>query len=1025
MAMLALSLLLSAAALGAQNGAALADSYKKLLPEARAYESDLGVRPSRWETPLTEGGIEWVLDHPLDLAIGLHSLDQSFNGSLDSEALLSSAGRLVGQNEAANPPEKPLPLQCDGLDPSLRAPLEKLVAALALAKADVTRSIAGLDNLQRERLDAVFGGVLINDPFQRVDASLFDDAAKFDRASALQAAQEAAAGVEEALPELRANASAAPKAKLRCTSSAGDVLLGTTGDDSYAPEELSSSLLVVDFGGSNHYLGGAAVAGAGDVRVVIDLGSGASVQSEGATAGSGRFGLGLFYSMGAGTTTIKGGDFSAGAGLFGVGGAFIAGPSVVDTLSYGQGAGAFGAGLLELRGPATATARYGAEGFGFTRGEGIFLARQAVDARCGLYFPDPREDLAWESLCQGVGFGPRAFAGGGWGVARLDGDGSRLEASYFAQGAGYWHGLGALLVHGNRTFLKARRYSQGTGVHTAVGALELYGDGIETVNWGVGPGFGWDYGIGWLDADGHGQRLRSDWAAGRADLNSRSFVHIGGDSAVLSLHDLGTGSYARAGAGYSLVDIEGPGHRLQASDMTLPVRTVDDDALNPWAVIWDPSDLALDPTIRTSTVSWPTGDRQTAAKREGVELDERLARVDTMPAPQRVAELLFIVSRFGLAGDAVGRAIQKLEQTPEGEASALVAALSPERFDELMWIRVLTSALGRPAAQSAAGQILSATGLRRALLVGLLGSGPIDLALDPALAELRSDDWRVRKQAAGVVGSLFDVSRTQEPGRLAFLSDSLDLLSGSLKDSDFYAKAGDQHLTDLYAALALTGHLTVPYRVALLEKAGSPFDSVKPEALQLYAKLLRAFQADAVQALKNELSNADLRRRSARAALADAAHDAEPEVAAAALLSLARIGSAEDLPILRDALQAPTSLERDAAAYGLALLGKPAGSVIDNAFTSGSVSQAEQAVLAGAQSTDADVMLQTLKKGLADPRVEIRRMALASLSVVQTPLLPKRALLVVDLQRVSRSDPAAGLQTSAAQWLRRIAPQLQ
>lgn len=1020
--MLLPALLLACASVRADEAAPEVEAFKSLLPEVRAYESDLGVRPQRWDTPLTEGGIEWVLDHPLDLAVGLHSLDVSFNDSLDSEALFTSAGRLVGHVQPQTPPPAPATLDCPGLAPQLRPALEKLVASLAAAKKDVAASIAGLDPIKRARLESALGAVLVNQPLDELDAQLFGDADGFDRSAALRAAIEAAGAVEQALPDLRANAGAAPKTKLRCGSPAGDVLLGTTGDDQYLPDELETSALVVDFGGANRYAGPAAAAGPGQLRVVLDLGSGASFESKGPAAGSGRFGVGLLYSLGAGTTTIKAGDYSAGAGFFGVGGAFIGGPAQVDTLSFGQGAGAFGVGLLELRGTSRLSARFAAEGFGFTRGVGLFLARQTTDARCGLYFPDPREDLAWLSLCQGVGYGPRAYAGGGWGVARVDGAGSRLQASYFAQGAGYWHGLGTLLVDGANTSLQARRYSQGTGVHTAVGALELHADGVSTVNWGVGPGFGWDYGIGWLDAVGRGQKLRADWAAGRADLNSRSFVRIAGDSAQLELHDLGIGSYQRGAAGYSLVDIEGSGHRLREPLLGKPAP-VDDYALSPWGALWAPQSLTLDPTMPLDNVVWPTGDRQSFAKKEAAELDRRLARVDAMAPAQRASALLFIVSQFGLAPEAVGRAVEKLAQTPEAEAAALVSNVAPERFDELLWIRILACALGRPAGQAAAAAIGQASGLKRALLVGLLGTSPIDTALDPALAELRSSDWRVRKQAAAVIGSLLDSSRGEEPGRLAFLSDSLDVLNGG-DEGAFLAKAGVKRLSDLYAALALAGRLSVPYRLSLLEKAGTPFDNVNPDALKLYVKLLRAFQDDAKKALSAELDAARTRKPAARAALIDAAHDPDPEVAATALLALGRIGDPDDAPALQAALQAPTTLEREAGASALAAMGPAGARAIADAFAAGSTPVRELAVVAAAQSSDPDVMIKVLKEALLDPKVEVRRLALASLSAVPAPLHPKRRELVVDLQRVAGSDPAPALRAAAKARLGEIAPEL-
>ena len=55
--------------------------------------------------------------------------------------------------------------------------------------------------------------------------------------------------------------------------------------------------------------------------------------------------------------------------------------------------------------------------------------------------PDPHEAVGATSFCQGVGLGPRAFAGRR-GAASVDGNGLDLRASYMAQGMGYWRALG-------------------------------------------------------------------------------------------------------------------------------------------------------------------------------------------------------------------------------------------------------------------------------------------------------------------------------------------------------------------------------------------------------------------------------------------------------------------------------------------------------------------------------------------------------------------------------------------------------
>ena len=93
-------------------------------------------------------------------------------------------------------------------------------------------------------------------------------------------------------------------------------------------------------------------------------------------------------------------------------------------------------------------------------------------------------------MCQGVAFGNRAYAGGGVGIALINGNNNLIKGSYFSQGSGYFHALGIFRVRGNGNVMQARRYDLGSGVHYAFGHFQLFGDHNRVLNWGVGPATG-------------------------------------------------------------------------------------------------------------------------------------------------------------------------------------------------------------------------------------------------------------------------------------------------------------------------------------------------------------------------------------------------------------------------------------------------------------------------------------------------------------------------------------------------------
>jgi len=182
----------------------------------------------------------------------------------------------------------------------------------------------------------------------------------------------------------------------------------------------------------------------------------------------------------------------------------------------GQAIGGLGI-LLDRAGKDDYHAAMWAQGFGGPLGFGVLDDLEGDDHYyCGgqwrdSYYP---ETPGYECWGQGVGAGLRGVADGGIGVI-LDGAGNDVyEYDYFAQGGGYWLGMGFARDFGGndqrigstrqeydgspRTQSVFGRFTCGFGCHYALGFCfddagnDTYGGTI------MGLGFAWDCSIGYL-----------------------------------------------------------------------------------------------------------------------------------------------------------------------------------------------------------------------------------------------------------------------------------------------------------------------------------------------------------------------------------------------------------------------------------------------------------------------------------------------------------------------------------------------
>jgi len=986
-----------------------------LLSSLRAGTTDFSLRPERWTTRGETPAIEAVLREPLSGPAAIDALGARLKTADGAAGMISAGFDELGVTPAA--PALPGPVAATPGVPADVAPaVATLVARLIAARADLRRAVDSLTPEERARALRAADSALDEDPVDDPRAENFDAALRYDLPRLAAAGLAAARAADESAAAF-ARAAPGPAFSTSWESEIGTVLV-SSGDAELGAEELARAGLIVRLGGRTRYAGPAAAAGEGEVRVVIDVGGPATLASDGSAGGSGRFGIGLLYLLGSGPHAVSAGTDSLGAARFGVGAAVVAGNrTLLSARELSEGAAMFGVGVLDTRGDGAELKETRAgQGFGATRGAGLWRHRGAdLDASCGFSVVDAHEPLGSVSEGQGAGLGPRAFAAGGVGAAYVSGIRARLNASYFAQGAGYWHGLGALYVRGDDARLQARRYALGAGVHAAVGALDVQGRGARVAGWGGAFALGWDYGVGLARVVGDAARVRVDWSAARGDLGGRALAWVEGDRDELALDGVASGNFLRAEAGYGLAVIRGAGARLRAPALASPARIAGPAVLrvDPWGAALIDGEAELDPGLSLPDAVWTPATKDARAKRES----GAAARPAAPPAQDerlaRARALLRAASADILDPRPAESAALGLTELADDDAPALARALDRDRYDELLWARLAAAGLGPAAARAAAEEAGSAQGERRAALLDWLRFGRAEEALPPLEAALRDPDWRARRQAALVLGALFGVEGGEEPGRRRLLREAAAATATP-------ESLGRRRLPDLYAALALGGATPAELRARLLAAAGSPFDAVSADAVRVFIAALAAAPARAAALAREEYEAARLAPRAAED-LRRAAEDPDDEVASAALQSLGFLGFDADAARLAAGLSADGAARRDAAASGLAQLGRAAAPALARALSATDARTRALAALAAAQSWDASVF-NLLGRALEDADAGVRAAAVAGIGAEQNTMGSGLRRLRPALERLAGEDADPGVRAAAALAAARLPP---
>jgi len=850
---------------------------EKAVAGVRATRADIAIRPDRWDTPFGLASVDMLLRDPFKMGSVSEEQAAALSGMVNSADLLRQAVDWLG-----------LPVSEAPLLPATHDPVQDLFRAISQAQPLLDRAVHSLTPENRKKALDAWEDMLRNNEGTADLEFAVQASTSFDQASLIQAAYNVARAVDRALPLLERS-----------------------------PHPVDNPELLIRYGKSHTYQRPVAAAGEKQIRVVIDFAEEVTIDTASApSAGSGIFGIGLLYLPNArGTKILRGGDFSQGAGLFGVGGVFVQGSSATFTCgNAGQGAGLFGIGLFSADIPANAAYQidFGGQGAGFTRGAGIFIHHGSqADIRGGLTYPDPREELGFTSFCQGVGYGPRAYAAGGVGLALVQGDHNHIESSYFAQGSGYWLGFGGFFVLGDENAIQARRYDQGAGIHTAAGAMLLRGNKNTLMNWAVGPAYGWDYGVGYFALEGNENTAQASWGSGHGDINGHALADISGDKNTLALPAFGSGAISRNAPSYGVVSVSGESNQI------IPVSS-------PWGIQQISSSTILKDTFDLTKPEWPTVPKRAESKeKEKTELSGKMARAEKEPASDRIGDWLFVAAYFGLDQEVPAQARDRLWTLTTPELPAFIERVTPERFDEYLYARSILAAYAALSTNALHDQFISAQGTRKMMLLSLMSYGAPKDFVSVVQASLNDPDWRIRRAALGVLGYWFDQEEGRTPGRLTIIR---------MHDKTIRAQTSEKYIADLFALLALKPDLPITDRLTVAHAQKDLPEALATATWQVYADVLLKNKKFYDQAFRAELEAAKQFQRQLLPLVTDRLHDPDPEVVQAALITLGQWDTDGAADTIRPFLGDDKAYIREGAATALSKMGRAGKRALEKAL---------------------------------------------------------------------------------------------
>lgn len=1018
-----------------------------ILPKLRIRSSDLTTFP-RWKYAHTLSSVETILKFPVRAPIQVAEWNESLTLDHTPKALALFISQQLSSGKMTPPPPSVASAypELAKLPTELKNPVQNLLRAIETASPLVKKSVSALAYEDRKKileeydfLERAGGATKLRTP--RIRKETFKILESWDQNAMVQASAVLLAAMDLEIPEIEkaaANFSTATvKAALpiKFKTAAGDVWITGKGDENFDLADLDSTAFYLKLGGNSHYEGRPMRQMNGQVRIGIDFSQNITVVSSETKAGfaAGIFGIDLFaMPNSSGTKTITTGSYAQGFGLCGTGGLFVKGNGTFIGTRYIQGVGIFGLGAFTNDQGTEARYRtqlYG-QGVGFTRGIGLFI-HQGSNAilQAGLVDPDPREPLGATSLSQGVGYGPRGYAGGGLGLCLLRGDGISVESSYFAQGAGYWRAAGSFYLQGNSSRIKARRYDQGSGVHSAAGFFMLKGNDNKVVNWGVGPAYGWDASIGWAISYGDRNAFQTEWGAATASLGaSRSFSVFSGNDNQIDLPGLAGGQYIRDASDHAVSVLEGTGHKLKAAAVKSAPTVSGFLYTSPWGVI-SVSSATLVKDFPLEKQTWERLPQEAVSGGTSVNLEQVISAAEALPARDKVEQWLQVAACFSTDKVQPKRALAKLLALKPDELPYLLAALDMADVDGMIQIKTASSIWGDAFFNRIAEEYKQETAPdRKALLLSMYTVSKIGVAVPLLFRTLQTEpNAKLQSTAVRVLGALFNSNRGNISGRIYILQ----LLAKYLKSPSDNAKDElIQELTNIpYADAAgiltcAAGSWPAFDRTKVLESA--PADITSPMDANGITKILNLLLDRPEESLKNvrgELLDAQKLSGPLRDNLYTILKKSrpkgqldlrlEPEIEGLmqdVLTAYGKIGEEGDLERIAVYLEHSSGKLAEAAAISAARIGGAGKTTLENASQSLDMNVRKNAVAAISETSDRNVF-RLFEKALSDENPEIQQVALSAIERTQRPLNGEKEKLKEKILRSGWKKKSAQAET--------------
>lgn len=300
----------------------------------------------------------------------------------------------------------------------------------------------------------------------------------------------------------------------------GQIIFAGRADNSRLANDI---LFLADLGGNDFYGFGERTNRPGAPQLIIDYAGDDRYEAAGINAYASGYGSSSLLLDLAGNDRYLATSLSQGSGILGVGALLdLQGDDYYQASNFAQGFATYGLGLF-LDSDGNDDYDLGALGQGLGMPGGMALLEDlSGDDRfkaMGLIATNYGTPGLFDAWAQGVGLGIRNLAPGGSGTLIDRGGNNQFDAGSFAQGGGYFYGLGQLLVTGpgdDRYF--GSRYNFAWGAHGGLGHfMDRAGNDQYSSRQIVAGGLAWDHSIAlFLDSSGNDDYQLGDFSYGAA-----------------------------------------------------------------------------------------------------------------------------------------------------------------------------------------------------------------------------------------------------------------------------------------------------------------------------------------------------------------------------------------------------------------------------------------------------------------------------------------------------------------------------